>query len=78
MRFVVGFGIVALLGDFVYEGARSVVGPSLATLGASAAVVGVITGAGGGGAGISGSLALRSRTGRSGRGRSRPLVTPSR
>jgi MFS family permease len=46
MRFVVGFGIVALLGDFVYEGARSVVGPYLATLGASAAVVGVVTGAG--------------------------------
>jgi MFS family permease len=46
MRFVVGFGVVALLGDFVYEGARSVVGPYLATLGASAAVVGVVTGAG--------------------------------
>lgn len=46
MRFVVGFGIVALLGDFVYEGARSVVGPYLATLGAGAAVVGVVTGAG--------------------------------
>lgn len=46
MRFVVGFGIVALLGDFVYEGARSVIGPYLATLGASAAVVGLVAGAG--------------------------------
>jgi MFS family permease len=46
MRFVLGFGIVAGLGDFVYEGARSVVGPYLATLGASAALVGVISGAG--------------------------------
>lgn len=46
MRFVLGFGLVAMLGDFVYEGARSVVGPYLATLGASAAVVGVVTGAG--------------------------------
>ncbi|MEU6497635.1 MFS transporter [Streptomyces sp. NPDC046984] len=32
--------------DFVYEGARSVTGPLLAHLGASAAVVGVVTGAG--------------------------------
>lgn len=46
MGFVVGFGIVALLGDFVYEGARSVIGPYLATLGASAAVVGLVAGAG--------------------------------
>lgn len=46
MRFVIGFGIVAGLGDFVYEGARSVIGPYLATLGASAAAVGVVTGAG--------------------------------
>ncbi|GLW58214.1 major facilitator superfamily protein [Kitasatospora phosalacinea] len=45
-RFVVWFGIVSLLADFVYEGARSVTGPLLASLGASAAVVGVVTGAG--------------------------------
>lgn len=46
MQFVLGFGVVAGLGDFVYEGARSVVGPYLATFGASAAVVGLVTGAG--------------------------------
>jgi hypothetical protein len=46
MRFVLGFGVVAGLGDFVYEGARSVVGPYLATFGASAALVGLVTGAG--------------------------------
>jgi MFS family permease len=46
MRFVLGFGVVAGLGDFVYEGARSVIGPYLATLGASAVAVGVLTGAG--------------------------------
>ncbi|WP_199923633.1 hypothetical protein [Streptomyces cellulosae] len=34
------------LADFVYEGARSVTGPLLASLGASALVVGVVTGAG--------------------------------
>lgn len=45
-RFVVWFGTVSLLADFVYEGARSVTGPLLASLGASALVVGVVTGAG--------------------------------
>lgn len=46
LRFVLAFGIVSMLADFVYEGGRSVVGPYLATLGASATVVGVVTGAG--------------------------------
>ena len=36
----------SLLADFVYEGARSIVGPFLATFGASAGLVGFITGAG--------------------------------
>ncbi|WP_229899512.1 MFS transporter [Streptomyces capoamus] len=45
-RFVLVFGGVSLLMDVVYEGARSVTGPLLAHLGASAAVVGVVTGAG--------------------------------
>lgn len=45
-RFVVWFGAVSLLADFVYEGARSVTGPLLASLGASALVVGLVTGAG--------------------------------
>lgn len=46
LRFVLVFGLVSGLGDFVYEGARSIVGPYLATFGASAALVGVITGVG--------------------------------
>lgn len=46
LRFVVAFGVVSLLADFVYEGARSVAGPFLAQLGAGAALVGFITGAG--------------------------------
>jgi MFS family permease len=46
VRFVIGFGVVSLLADFVYEGGRSVIGPYLATFGASAAAVGVISGAG--------------------------------
>ncbi len=45
-RTIVAFGTVSLLADVVYEGARSVTGPLLASLGASALVVGVVTGAG--------------------------------
>jgi MFS family permease len=45
-HFVVAFGVVSLLADMVYEGARSIIGPYLATLGASATVVGVVAGAG--------------------------------
>ncbi len=43
---IVAFGIVSLLADIVYEGARSVIGPYLLTLGATAGVVGVVAGAG--------------------------------
>ncbi|AIY17635.2 MFS transporter [Pimelobacter simplex] len=45
-RTVVAFGFVSLLADMVYEGMRSVAGPYLGTLGASALVVGLVTGAG--------------------------------
>ncbi|WP_418058996.1 MFS transporter [Pimelobacter simplex] len=45
-RTVVAFGLVSLLADMVYEGMRSVAGPYLGTLGASALVVGLVTGAG--------------------------------
>jgi MFS family permease len=45
-RAVVGFGVVSLTADMVYEGARSITGPLLASLGASAVVVGLITGVG--------------------------------
>lgn len=45
-HFVLVFGIVSLLADMVFEGARSIIGPYLATLGASAAVVGLVAGAG--------------------------------
>lgn len=45
-RVVVGFGVVSLAADMVYEGARSVYGPLLGSLGASALVVGAVTGAG--------------------------------
>src|SRR5512133_4212878 len=45
-RTVVWFGVVSLAADMVYEGARAITGPFLASLGASALVVGVVTGAG--------------------------------
>ncbi len=45
-RFVFAFGVVSMLADLVYESARAITGPYLATLGASAALVGIVTGAG--------------------------------
>lgn len=45
-RFVATFGVISLLADIVYEGARSITGPLLASLGATAVVVGVVTGIG--------------------------------
>ncbi|MGE5238238.1 MAG: MFS transporter [Chloroflexota bacterium] len=45
-RFVVLFGFISLLADMTYEGARSIIGPYLGTLGASAAVVGIVAGLG--------------------------------
>lgn len=46
IRFIVCLGIVSLFADMTYEGARSVIGPFLQNLGASAAQVGLIAGIG--------------------------------
>jgi MFS family permease len=46
VRLIVGFGLVSLCADITYEGARSILGPFFVTLGAGAAVVGIIAGAG--------------------------------
>jgi hypothetical protein len=46
VKFVVLIGIVSFFADFVYEGARSVTGPYLAILGASATLVGIVAGLG--------------------------------
>jgi predicted MFS family arabinose efflux permease len=43
---VVLLGLVSLLADVTYEGARSITGPYLSLLGASAAAVGLVAGAG--------------------------------
>ncbi len=45
-RFVLIIGIVNFFADMTYEGARSIVGPFLGSLGASAAVVGFVAGFG--------------------------------
>lgn len=43
-RFVVAIGVVSFFADMTYEGARSIVGPYLGSLGASALLVGAIGG----------------------------------
>lgn len=45
-RSVVAFGLVSLAADMVYEGMRATAGPLLGSLGATAFVVGLVTGAG--------------------------------
>jgi MFS family permease len=42
---VILIGVVNLFADFTYEGARSVTGPFLAQLGATAAIIGIVSGA---------------------------------
>jgi MFS family permease len=46
LSFVVLLGVVSLFGDMTYEGARGIIGPFLATLGASGTVVGIVAGVG--------------------------------
>lgn len=45
-QFIILLGIVSLFGDITYEGARSIIGPYLAVLGASASIVGIVAGFG--------------------------------
>jgi hypothetical protein len=46
VRFIVLLGMVSLFADMTYEGARSITGPYLGALGASATVVGIVAGLG--------------------------------
>jgi MFS family permease len=46
VRFIVLIGVVSLFADMTYEGARSITGPYLGILGASATVVGIVSGLG--------------------------------
>ncbi len=46
MKFILLMGVVSLFGDITYEGARSVTGPFLSTLGVSATMLGIIVGFG--------------------------------
>ena len=45
-RFILLFGLISAFGDITYEGARSVYGPYLGVLGASAAIIGFVSGLG--------------------------------
>jgi hypothetical protein len=44
--FIVFLGIVSLFGDMTYEGARSIIGPYLGTLGVTATTIGIASGFG--------------------------------
>ena len=46
LRFVLLIGVMSFFADFTYEGSRSIIGPYLGLLGASAAVIGIVTGFG--------------------------------
>ena len=46
MQFIVLMGFVSLFGDITYEGVRSITGPYLGMLGASAAMIGLVAGIG--------------------------------
>jgi MFS family permease len=46
LRFVLMIGAVSFFADFTYEGSRSITGPYLAVLGASATIVGFVSGIG--------------------------------
>ena len=45
-KFIILLGLVSLLADMTYEGARSITGPYLALLGASGTIVGIVAGFG--------------------------------
>jgi predicted MFS family arabinose efflux permease len=46
LRFVVLIGVLSFFADFAYEGSRSILGPYLGSMAASAAVIAVVTGFG--------------------------------
>ena len=46
LRFVLLVGLLSFFADFTYEGSRSIIGPYLASLGATGTAVGIITGFG--------------------------------
>jgi hypothetical protein len=46
LKFILMIGVLSFFADFTYEGLRSILGPYLALLQASATAVGVVTGFG--------------------------------
>jgi MFS family permease len=46
LKFILFIGALSFFADFTYEGSRSILGPYLGSLGADAAIVGIVTGLG--------------------------------
>lgn len=46
LKFVLLVGVMSFFADFTYEGARSITGPFMATLGANGTIVGIVAGLG--------------------------------
>jgi len=46
LRFILLIGALSFFADFTYEGSRSILGPYLGSLGANAAIIGIVTGFG--------------------------------
>lgn len=46
LRFILFIGALSFFADFTYEGSRSILGPYLGSLGANAAIIGIVTGLG--------------------------------
>ncbi len=46
LRFILLIGSLSFFADFTYEGSRSILGPYLGSLGANAAIIGIVTGFG--------------------------------
>jgi MFS family permease len=46
LRFILLIGVLSFFADFTYEGSRSILGPYLGSLGANAAIIGIVTGFG--------------------------------
>jgi hypothetical protein len=45
-KFIILVGVVSLFSDMTYEGARSITGPFLGSLNASATIIGIVSGLG--------------------------------
>ncbi len=78
LKFVLMVGIMSFFADFTYEGSRSITGPYLGLLGASAFAISVISGPGSSSATTSGCSLVGAPTRPAGTGLSRSAATSCR